>query len=625
MRRRRRVRAVLALIGLVAAGLAAVGPAGAPVAAAEEEAPAASGTFTALTYNVAGLPEPLSGSEPATNTPYISPLLNRYDLVLVQEDWANDPPLPPPLVVYHELLVAGAEHPYTSTPKPNPMLTNPARPMGVLSDGLNRLSRFPFGDLTRVMWPSCFGGPDTSDGGAADCLAEKGFSFARHEVAPGVEVDVYNLHAEAGNTPADQAARAEDYQVLAAFVTEHSAGRAVIVAGDYNLHTDRSPDAEVHRAFLDATGLTDVCELVDCGEDAHEIDKFAFRSGDTVKLQAITHRFERDVFVRPTDGAPLSDHDALAVTFAWERVEPTGTLTVTVTSASGTPVDGALVAAYRPEDGFEASHSASTVGGVARLTVTAGEYRVAVVPPAGLDAPIAWWPDAPDRTTAGPVPVPPGGEISLDVGLTTGGRLEGTVTTFDEELPAGEKPLEGATVLAFRPNDAWLGLAVTTTDADGEYALSVPGGEYLLLAIPPAGLGLPGMWFDGVTNRAAATLVPVTPGATARADIFVGGRPSIRGWVVDPEGNPVPGAIVWAYRPTDSWVGSAATTTDADGLFVLRQLEWRETYKLRVVPPAGSGLRTIWYQDAATRTDATPVTVSHPFSNQIGTITLPAS
>src|SRR6185503_16774088 len=41
-----------------------------------------SGEFLALSYNVAGLPEGISGSHPATNTAIIAPLLNDYDLVL---------------------------------------------------------------------------------------------------------------------------------------------------------------------------------------------------------------------------------------------------------------------------------------------------------------------------------------------------------------------------------------------------------------------------------------------------------------------------------------------------------------------------------------------------------------
>jgi len=60
----------------------------------------ATGTFSGLTYNVAGLPQGLSGSNPATNTRLISPLLNTYDLVLNQEDFW-----------YHADLMQFAQHP----------------------------------------------------------------------------------------------------------------------------------------------------------------------------------------------------------------------------------------------------------------------------------------------------------------------------------------------------------------------------------------------------------------------------------------------------------------------------------------------------------------------------------
>ena len=276
----------------------------------------AAGEFTALTYNVAGLPEPLSGSEPATNTPLISPLLNDYDLVLVQEDWID--PMPPAagFDFYHDDLIAEVDHEYVSTPAPPPLGSDPRRPEALVADGLNQMSRFPFEDIRREMWSGCFGSLDTSDGGAADCPSQKGFSVARTELAAGVEVDVYNLHGEAGSTARDLDESAADFEQLAGFVREHSAGRAVIVGGDFNLHTDEEPDRGVFAKFLDATDLTDVCDTVDCDDDADQIDKFVFRSGGGVHLDALDHRFELEKF-RRADGQPLSDHDALAVTFGW--------------------------------------------------------------------------------------------------------------------------------------------------------------------------------------------------------------------------------------------------------------------------------------------------------------------
>ena len=326
----------------VAAGALAVSQTGAVATADAQQPTEVSGEFTALTYNVGGLPAALSGSEPDVNTVLISPLLNAYDLVLVQESWANNPPLPGGLEVYHEVLVSQVTHPFLSEPAPLPLGTDPRRPEAFVSDGLNRMSRFPFGELTRVMWDGCFGGIDTSDGGAGDCLSQKGFSVATTTLAPGVEVDVYNLPGEAGGTAEDERLSRLDYEQLAAFMVTHSAGKAVIVGGDFNLRPNRQPDGEVLATFREETGLTDVCEVVDCGDDANEIDRFMFRSGGGVTIEALAHSFERDRF-RRDDGEPLSDHDALAVTFAWSAVVegdgPTTTTTTTTTAPVSEPTE----------------------------------------------------------------------------------------------------------------------------------------------------------------------------------------------------------------------------------------------------------------------------------------------
>jgi len=279
-----------------------------------------SGEFAALTYNVAGLPEGLSGSHPAMNTQYISPLLDDYDLVLVQEDWLTPENNPANLRVYHDVLAASAHHPFQSIPLPCPLGANPARPSALVSDGLNEFSRFEFGDLTRIPWEGCFGALGANDGGASDCGALKGFSVAKHVFSPGVEVDVYDLHGEAGSTAADQQLQESGYRQLAAFINDYSRGRAVILAGDTNLHTEpNNPDAAIWQALLADTGLTDVCQSVECGEERTIIDKFAFRSSDTVTITPLTHQFERDKFVRP-DGMPLSDHDALTVRYRWTKL-----------------------------------------------------------------------------------------------------------------------------------------------------------------------------------------------------------------------------------------------------------------------------------------------------------------
>ena len=310
-----------AAVGIVAAALVALVGLLAGLLRPASAGDLPSGTFSALSYNVAGLPADLSGSDPVTNSPLISPLLNDYDLVLLQENWGDNPP-DAGVDLFWDDITGAATHPHRTQPAVNPFGSNPFRPSAFLADGLNRLSRLPFTGHLRQAWRDCNGLLD----GASDCLAFKGFSVARTSPVQGVEIDVYNLHAEAGGGPADEAARAANFVQMAAFLNAHSTGRPVIVGGDFNLHTGvPGVDRDVFEQFLAATGLQDVCSVVTCA-DPGVIDKFAFRSSPEVEITPTSHQFEIQKFMR-SDGEPLSDHDALAVTFAWSALVPPTTTT----------------------------------------------------------------------------------------------------------------------------------------------------------------------------------------------------------------------------------------------------------------------------------------------------------
>jgi len=286
-----------------------------------------SGEISVLAYNVAGLPQEISTENPETNIPLISPLLEPFDVVLTQEDfdWWGEAVATLDAVNYHDRLRADVTHEFQSTQHPGPEAVEllPAdRPEPLSGDGLGTLSRFPIDERDRVPWIGCFGGADTSDGGAGDCLAMKGFSLTVITLADGVEVHVYNLHGEAGGSEADQALQAEGYAQLAEFIAANSEGAAIILGGDTNLHTETEhPDAsggadiEIWDTFLEDTGLTDACTATEC-DQPHRIDKFAFRSGDGVDLEALTHEFLGDEFVDDA-GEALSDHEPLEVTFRW--------------------------------------------------------------------------------------------------------------------------------------------------------------------------------------------------------------------------------------------------------------------------------------------------------------------
>ncbi|WP_330274739.1 jacalin-like lectin [Lentzea sp. NBC_00516] len=264
---------------------------------------ATGGSFEVLTYNVAGLPEPLSSGDPAVNTPLISPRLAPYDIVNVQEDFN-----------YHAALYAGDNHAHR-TP------TTGGVPFG---SGLNTLSHRPYSDLERTKWSSCNG---------TDCLTPKGFSYKRVELAAGVYVDVYNLHPNAGTENADLAARRSNITQLSRFIAANSAGNAVIVMGDTNTRYTRADDNI--RELTGTNGLTDawvqlerggqapaagapalVCDPAALTDSCEVVDKILYRGNRQITLTARDYRNDNAAFV-DAQGKPLSDHYPIAARFDW--------------------------------------------------------------------------------------------------------------------------------------------------------------------------------------------------------------------------------------------------------------------------------------------------------------------
>ncbi len=323
-RRGRLVVALLSVLGLVGVGCTnPPGGGGAPPTTTIVPLTGPPGEFSLLSYNVAGLPQGISGSNPETNLALISPRLNAYDVVLTQEDFDWWQPVLDlsEFAHHHEWLRSEALHPYRSGQHPGPLavgLDPNSRPLFV-GDGLGMMSVFPFSEPVRVPWTGCYGVLD----GASDCLAMKGFSATTMTLADGFEVDVYDLHGEAGGTATDQALQHDGYAQLAAFISTYSAGRAVILAGDTNLHTDVTDpsdpdqaDARIWSDFLAATGLTDTCAELSCDAPGN-IDKAAYRDGGGVDLTVVRHEYPTADFL-DASGADLSDHPPLAVGFSWD-------------------------------------------------------------------------------------------------------------------------------------------------------------------------------------------------------------------------------------------------------------------------------------------------------------------
>jgi endonuclease/exonuclease/phosphatase family metal-dependent hydrolase len=249
---------------------------------------AASGHLKVLTYNIAGLPDGFMTPHPSANMPRIGALLARYDLALIQEDFA-----------FGTLLRQSVTLPFQS-----PAFVRAGRLH--FGDGLSQFASQPFTALQREPWLSCHGVVDSY----FDCLTPKGFISTRQRLAEDVEIDVYNVHLDAGPSSADQQARDAQLDQLIEAIAHRSAGRAILLAGDTNL---RAPRDSLKR-FQHATGLVDVCEALHC-PDLRRIDRVFYRSSPALTM--IPRKWSLDRRFVDAKGQPLSDHLAVAVELDW--------------------------------------------------------------------------------------------------------------------------------------------------------------------------------------------------------------------------------------------------------------------------------------------------------------------
>lgn len=267
-----------------------------------------SGSFSVLTYNVSGLPAVVNSadSDRGPSTTAIGERIAPYSVINVQEDFN-----------YHKKLYAADNHQFRT----------PTSGGAGFGSGLNTLSSFPVTGLDRVKWRSC-------SGGSGDCLTPKGFTFLRVGVADGVDVDIYNLHADAGDADGDLTARADNLAQLSEYIQANSKDNAVIVMGDTNTRYTRSGDTIAQ--FVTDNGLTDAWVQLEkggtsprmgdpallCGNNPDNgcevVDKVLYRGSDHLTLNATAYNNEHSAFLNDS-GVMLSDHDPIKVDISWAQ------------------------------------------------------------------------------------------------------------------------------------------------------------------------------------------------------------------------------------------------------------------------------------------------------------------
>lgn len=249
-----------------------------------------------LTYNVAGLPEGISSSHPATYTSSISKLWNDINIIHVQEDFC-----------YHDSLLLYDTHPYQT-------VTTGCVPQG---SGLNTFSDFPISNVARFPWTDCTG---------ADCLTPKGFFYSQIEVVPGTLIDFYDVHCNAGSSEESLLARRNNIAQLTAYITQNSVGKPVVIMGDFNSRYTRTGDtirALLNLGFKDVwieqicegqipeygTNSLTQCDPVRTSTDCERVDKIFYRGSDKVSITPTFFKVDDEhYYYQNNDTLPLSDH-----------------------------------------------------------------------------------------------------------------------------------------------------------------------------------------------------------------------------------------------------------------------------------------------------------------------------
>jgi len=303
-----------------------------------------------VTYNTMGLP-PVQGFVPDRTAEFAAMA------PLVETLHASGPPTVLALQeVFYAPYYATLTNPATQT-YPDVTVKDSGGPNGI-GDGLTLMSDPVIGSFTRTQWTDCFG---TGGLNGSDCDTDKGFAFARITLAPGAELDLYSLHADAGQDAGSRAARQANILQLIGSINANSSGRAVIVLGDTNSLYTRSTDniglmlsnaglqdAWIQSALGGTTPGFGAANNSGCppprgsavggavnasGATCEVIDKIFFRSSAQLQLSLLDY----EVLLNFVDGSgvPLSDHLPVSATFDYQLVpEPTLAALLSAAAAS---------------------------------------------------------------------------------------------------------------------------------------------------------------------------------------------------------------------------------------------------------------------------------------------------
>lgn len=290
---------------------------------------------------------------------------------------------------------------------------------------------------------------------------------------------------------------------------------------------------------------------------------------------------------------------------------PTGVSISGRVSSGATGLVGIDIDVYSSGGEFLATYPATT-GTNGTYTVGAlppGTYFLAADPDITLDSQLyvkAFHGGAPDLATATPVVVGASPVTNINLALTAGGTIRGTIRDMLTSVPLADIDLDVFDSGGVRVN------AQAKTDPDGAFEIgALAPGVYLLRADPSPAQGFARTYYPNTPSDSGATPIGVATGVrTSNVDfsLATGGR--ILGTVRRAsDAMPLAGVDLDLFGSAGQFLGAYTATTDASGNYRFGPL-MAGTYLVRADPDAVSGLAEQFHNGKIDVGTADPVTVT---------------
>lgn len=234
-------------------------------------------------------------------------------------------------------------------------------------------------------------------------------------------------------------------------------------------------------------------------------------------------------------------------------------ITGTVTSDTGAPLASMKVAAYHTDGTLEATVTTNADGTYAMTSILGGQYHVLAYDPTGTFA-TSFYADAESFETSNVLQLTSILTMSnVNFRLAHAGHAAGRVSD------PGGAALSKMTVAAYNLSGTLRGF--TTTDAAGNFTLTLPTGSYTIAAYDEA-LTYAATFFDNAASFDTAAAVTITAPASKSVNLQLPLAAKITGIVTDRVAlTPIANARVTAYA-SDGTI-AARGVTGADGRYAV--------------------------------------------------------